>query len=426
MERARGWKRTIAAGVGTAVLGPLLALVVSAPPAAAAGPVRVATYGDSLTQGCSFDSSAPNSLDPPNPDRDPDHFVPSYRHPLFQRLRARGAVDFVGTRSGAGCDQFAGMQTLPGDWTDREHDGYAGWRTDHLLAGKSGERFRGDLDDWLAVTDSDAALLLIGVNDVVQSQQTFGPTEAQIEANIDAIVDRILADTPGGLVFVAELPPIADDRGDPGDVPAMIVAVNAHIRDTVGARARVHTVDLHTGYDPAWSPDGVHPAAAGQQFIADRFGAAVEGAGLFTAACERRWAQAESGVLTGSFAVVTDPAADGGAAVGSPDGSGDLVAPDPAAGSVTLCLEAPRDGRYILKGLTAAPDRRSRSFFVSVDGQGPWKWVLRNRMWVGDKVNDKGVQDPVVLDLTAGPHEVTVSLREDGALLDRIRLVRLR
>ncbi|MCB0032967.1 MAG: hypothetical protein KDE51_03020, partial [Anaerolineales bacterium] len=66
------------------------------------------------------------------------------------------------------------------------------------------------------------------------------------------------------------------------------------------------------------------------------------------------------------------------------------------------------------------------SFFVDVNGSpnGGYLWdINRNTNYNPDFVNDRNGADPVEFDLSAGLNTVRVSLREDGARLDKLELV---
>jgi len=148
--------------------------------------------------------------------------------------------------------------------------------------------------------------------------------------------------------------------------------------------------------------------------------------------------EAENGTIIGSkFQTDSGLGASGGQYIHVPEANGANDAPSGTDASlnnnyVSYCFTAPATGDYQIEGWVAyaGPSKGSSdSFFVQVDG-GPTDGYLwqtggdtTSTSFVSDWVADRGVVDPVVVNLTAGDHTLKVHLREDGTLLDKLVLV---
>ena len=136
--------------------------------------------------------------------------------------------------------------------------------------------------------------------------------------------------------------------------------------------------------------------------------------------------EAEAATLAGNFVVGSDPNASGGQYIEVPNGFGanfdnNTSVPDKAE----YCFTVPVDGVYQLKGRVLATNGSDNSFWVTVDGQPTtgYLWDTSvNASYVEDYVNDRNGADPVLLNLTAGEHTVSVYWREDATRLDTLEL----
>ncbi|NES14054.1 MULTISPECIES: cellulose binding domain-containing protein [Micromonospora] len=225
-----------AALIAVAALLPALAvgpvLVSTAPPAAAATtPVRVMPLGDSITgsPGC-------------------------WRAVLWNRLQSTGYpdVDFVGTLGPQGCG-------VPYDGDNEGHGGY-------LVTNVANQNL---LPGWLAATHPDVVLMHFGTNDVWSN---IAP--ATILAAYSKLVDQMRASNPATTVLVAKIIPM-----NPSSCPECgqrVVALNSAIDGWAAGKTTtaspVVVVDQWTGFDTATDTyDGVHPNAAGDQKMSDRW-----------------------------------------------------------------------------------------------------------------------------------------------------------
>ncbi|MDG4802445.1 cellulose binding domain-containing protein [Micromonospora sp. WMMD980] len=226
--------RLLAALTALAALLPALVLGLASttpPAAAAAAPVRVMPLGDSITgsPGC-------------------------WRAVLWNRLQSTGYpdVDFVGTLGPQGCG-------VPHDGDNEGHGGYLATTIadQNLLPG------------WLAATRPDVVLMHLGTNDVWSN---IAP--ATILAAYSKLVDQMRVANPVTTVLVAKIIPM-----NPASCPECgqrTVALNSAVDGWAAAKSTaaspIVVVDQWTGFDTATDTyDGVHPNAAGDQKMADRW-----------------------------------------------------------------------------------------------------------------------------------------------------------
>jgi acyl-CoA thioesterase I len=205
--------------------------------AAPSGPMaKIMPLGDSITESAAGQST--------------------YRYFLWQLARANGyRIDFVGTKSGA----FGGPPANT-DF-DMDHEGHWGWRTDQVLA---------RLADGAAATASpDIVLMHLGHNDLCQDEDIPGTIE-----ELGATIDLLRTVNPNVAVLLARNIPSTFQCH--AEMPAFIAQLPALVSAKTTAESPVVLVDQHTGFDPltmTW--DGVHPNAAGESQMADRWWAAL-------------------------------------------------------------------------------------------------------------------------------------------------------
>ncbi|MEM9750370.1 MAG: Ig-like domain-containing protein, partial [Pseudomonadota bacterium] len=222
---------------------------------------RVLPIGDSITLGVQeLSTTGANPNNPAAAD------LVGYRQELFQDLGSAGAfIDYVGEFNN-GSDVFF----------DGDHDGTGGRFADDVLA---------EISTKLSDEDPDVILLMIGTNDIDAENNA----EDTVPVQIGQIIDIITAQAPNVEIFIAEIPPIAENLGsrdgagsnDPGDnFNDRIDELNANVESVVNAKAaggaNVTFVDTNltdadmTGDSPADDNDnGLHPNAQGYSKIAD-------------------------------------------------------------------------------------------------------------------------------------------------------------
>ncbi|MFI2711837.1 cellulose binding domain-containing protein [Micromonospora sp. NPDC018662] len=229
--RLRAVLTAVAALLPVLVLG--LTLVSVTPPAvaAAAAPIRVMPLGDSITgsPGC-------------------------WRAVLWNRLQSTGYtdVDFVGTLGPQGC----------GVSYDGDNEGHGGYLATNIAN-------QNLLPGWLAATHPDVVLMHLGTNDVWSN---IAP--ATILAAYSKLVDQMRAANPATTVLVAKIIPM-----NPASCPecgqrtvALNAAIDGWAAGKTTAASPIVVVDQWTGFSTTTDTyDGVHPNAAGDQKMSDRW-----------------------------------------------------------------------------------------------------------------------------------------------------------
>jgi lysophospholipase L1-like esterase len=178
-----------------------------------------------------------------------------WRAVLWQRLQQAGlasSVDFVGTLPPQGC----------GFTYDGENEGHGGF-----LATTIAEQ--NQLVGWLAATDPDVVMMHLGTNDVWNNR-----SPATILAAFTKLVGQMRAANPAMKVLVAQIIPMTP--GNCAECTQRVVDLNAAIpawaAATSTAASPVTVVDQFTGFTTSTDTgDGVHPNAAGDQKIANRW-----------------------------------------------------------------------------------------------------------------------------------------------------------
>ncbi|MEH1014527.1 cellulose binding domain-containing protein [Micromonospora sp. CPCC 206060] len=198
---------------------------------AAATPVRIMPLGDSITgsPGC-------------------------WRSLLWNRLQSTGhtSIDFVGTLGPQGCGQ-------PYDGDNEGHGGY-------LVTNVASQNL---LPGWLSATQPDIVLMHFGTNDVWSN---IPP--ATILTAYSKLVDQMRASNPAMKILVAKIIPMAP--ASCAECGQRTVALNSTIDGWAAgkttAQSPIVVVDQWTGFSTATDTyDGVHPNAAGDQKMSDRW-----------------------------------------------------------------------------------------------------------------------------------------------------------
>ena len=198
------------------------------------------------------------------------------------------------------------------------------------------------------------------------------------------------------------------------DAEAAIVAAGL----TVGTVSTANSDTIPVGnvfYQTPAGGSAAEPGISVDLFVSSGPPPAITCAGLIQ--------EAETGVLLEGFEVGDDPAASGGQYVAVPEGFGSNFQLEGNGSQARYCFTIAEAGTYRIKG-NIHGNGNSNSLFVQVDGlptEG-YNWVFpTNTEYLEDYVNGLG-NDPVEVALTAGDHFVTVTLREDGARLDKLEL----
>jgi uncharacterized repeat protein (TIGR03806 family) len=138
----------------------------------------------------------------------------------------------------------------------------------------------------------------------------------------------------------------------------------------------------------------------------------------------------EASYIGGGMTLVTDPTAPGGKYLWLPNATGSHLILN-TLHRVEYTFVVPHAGDWVLRGLTRAPDGNSNSFHVEVDGNQGLGTVIfwdipLNTTYTWDDMGNPTAGDPVLLNLTAGSHTITLYARDDGTRLSQLELQSLR
>ena len=198
--------------------------------------VRIMPLGDSITQS--------------------DHRHESYRRPLWHKLKKAGYdVDFVGST------QRHHKGDGPKNDFDMDHEGHWGWRGDEIY-----EKIEG----WAAAAKPDIVLCHLGTNDVFQKQSARNAV-----MDIDAIIDVLRKQNPKVTILLAQVIPTT--RLDK-PIVELNTTLAAYAKKKHTETSNVILVDQYTGFDAKKDTfDGVHPDGSGEEKMASKWFAALEG-----------------------------------------------------------------------------------------------------------------------------------------------------
>jgi hypothetical protein len=144
--------------------------------------------------------------------------------------------------------------------------------------------------------------------------------------------------------------------------------------------------------------------------------------------------EAEDAELHGAFVIGSDAGASGGAYVSAPNGTGDRTnAPDEGQ-RIRFQIYVDESGDYNIMGWARGATSNDNSFWVKVDGQPAtanlWDLTPVANQFVqhfvshrGNAMEDNPQFDPVRFTLSKGMHTLDVYLREDGAQLDKVKIM---
>ncbi|MFB4278973.1 cellulose binding domain-containing protein [Nonomuraea sp. MTCD27] len=177
-----------------------------------------------------------------------------WRALLWNRLQSTGHtnVDFVGTLPPQGC----------GVAHDGDNEGHGGY----LATNIAGQNL---LPGWLSATRPDVVLMHLGTNDVWSN---IAP--ATILGSFTTLVNQMRASNPGMKILVAKIIPM--NPSSCADCAQRAVnfnnAIPAWAAATSTAQSPITVVDQWTGFSTATDTyDGVHPNAAGDQKMSDKW-----------------------------------------------------------------------------------------------------------------------------------------------------------
>ncbi|MEV0159674.1 cellulose binding domain-containing protein [Nonomuraea fuscirosea] len=215
----------------TAMVALAAAVLFATTATASAAPIRIMPLGDSITgsPGC-------------------------WRALLWNRLQSTGHtnVDFVGTLPPQGC----------GVAHDGDNEGHGGYLATNVAN-------QGLLTGWLAATRPDVVLMHFGTNDVWSN---IAP--ATILGAFTTMVNQMRASNPAMKILVAKIIPM--NPSSCADCAQRAVTFNNAIPGWAAAtttpQSPITVVDQWTGFSTGGDTyDGVHPNAAGDQKMSDKW-----------------------------------------------------------------------------------------------------------------------------------------------------------
>ncbi len=186
-----------------------------------------------------------------------------YRNNLYTGLRRVGCgVAYVGTLS----DPNTRV-------ADKDHEGHPGFTIGDIA---------NSVKAWLASTQPNVILLMIGTNDTAWWTNEDG---AEIGARHNALIDQLQAARPNAWIFVASIPPQTsvlihgkpDGNAATTSVDRAVLtqdfnaAIRANVAVRVAAGQRVRFVDVNSVLTTADLYDGIHPTEAAHAKVAQIF-----------------------------------------------------------------------------------------------------------------------------------------------------------
>ena len=226
------------------------------PPAA---PLRIMAIGDSITEGFDWPGDG-----------------------LSQNIRSyRG--EFVNLMNNSSCAyQMVGslQSNFPTTGFTSNHEGYSGFRADHLNNGFSDGRLSSPgISSTMAIHNPDVVLLHVGSNDMLGGQSILSTI-----ADIELMIDNILAANPGATVLVANVIPWYSPINNQfnsnirGSIAQLGNDIIASLQNN--PRPNVRLANVRNGFTPSMMQgDLIHPNALGEVHIANAFFDALDGSG---------------------------------------------------------------------------------------------------------------------------------------------------
>lgn len=218
-----------------------------------------------LLSGCGSSSSASEAVSTPGPECKPARIMPlgdsitqadtmfaSYRRSLWFKLQgAPFKSDFVGSRR----SNYDGPN--PYQDFDLDHEGHWGWEANEVIS---------MLDIWAVAARPNIVLIHLGTNDLHAGQSADG-----VVVELRQIVGILRHHQPNiGIALAAIISSSGlDVSGFNNQVKAVAIQLDA-------PGSPVVSVDMQAGFSiAAHSSDGVHPNAAGEELMAERWYRAI-------------------------------------------------------------------------------------------------------------------------------------------------------
>ena len=135
--------------------------------------------------------------------------------------------------------------------------------------------------------------------------------------------------------------------------------------------------------------------------------------------------ETEKGELSSPMRAQNDTTASSGAYIWVPEGEGSVYGPSSESGLATYTFNISESGTYMIWGRVLSATSNDDSFFISVDGQDYIRWNTPvGASWAWDLVPTRNGRSPLLLELAAGTHTLSLMQREDGAKIDKLIITR--
>jgi lysophospholipase L1-like esterase len=237
-----------ARGLACLLLGTIL--LIGTTPVRAAAQTKIMPLGDSITFGYNA--------------QDETHGQDGgYRFPLSQLLISAGLnFNFVGSQNNG-----------PANWTYNSHEGHPGACIVDIANGITPFNLGGQ--GWLGLAQPDMILLMIGTNDINQTNSYCGDVSTA-PARLQALIAKIFYLLPNVQLMVASIPPFLDHEVAVANYNASVKSIVDQYTSQgrpitfVDANSALTENDLAIG-------DPIHPSDEGYQKIADKWVCAISG-----------------------------------------------------------------------------------------------------------------------------------------------------
>ena len=194
----------------------------------------------------------------------------TYRCYLAGDLSNSGVdFDFVGNVNGP----LGGGNSLCPEPFDEDHEAVWGFRADQMIP---------EVASAATAHRPDVALIHLGTNDVFQFQ-----TNPSTREELRTIINHLRSANPEVVIFLAQVIPCNPVGGDPTfgdrcsvDIPNLNSEIATLAGEESSGQSPVIVVNMHTGFSLSWLRDHVHPNPDGEQFMAGKWKAALQAAGL--------------------------------------------------------------------------------------------------------------------------------------------------
>jgi len=233
------------------------AMIAAAGAAHAGEPLKILPLGDSITQA--------------------EINRASYRYPLWKKLVDAGIpFDFVGSLEKQQDRYSQGTPPQPdykGREFDRDHEGHFGWNINEIIKGRDFDNGSGSgrLEQWVEGYQADIALIHLGTNDAFNRHSN----ESSVE-ELEEVIRILREDNPRITILLAKLIPTVRKAGDTEAVESLNREIPEIAEDMSTEQSPVIIVDHFQGFDAEEDTyDGVHPNAAGEEKMAQRWFQAI-------------------------------------------------------------------------------------------------------------------------------------------------------